>query len=630
MTRTTTYRFKRINMTNKKASGKSKITSTSELPFTSLDNKDSIDNNSNRINKESSEPEIDSINSAPANSSQRFDDSNNLENENNESTNTIQSDLVDTKNLIIEPIDKFRLSNKLFIEVHKSNVLQYFSRGCIFPAQYSNQRAFSDTQTELVGSMLLSNGYINFSSDFVLIEIDSEAVDHLFLDQFDNYGHYRGIIPISRIIKIFVNDTITKEKLIDDANLRDSGFIPEELIEISTRDNFKQILYEPSSAVSEYNIDEKINRFDKILGLYAGAKNYNQLIVKKTSSFKSVSDHAICVLNALSIELPPNIIDDLNPTDFYKYLINKNCPPNKPALHWLIERLHSNENFTDSDIDEFEKVCIQTNSFPSEEADLKNIFVLIRKSLERKKTFDLITRLSSKNRLALYIFSYLREYGTHQSPELARIDLINLRENDYLNYAFSTLNFFFGYSNLRNTEDRIDFSSFEFPKHFDIQFKPAIKFKLNNPFDKLIIDKVYSQVFSQPMENNYIENSMVDTIRKTDLVLNENYHNKIIKLYGINYYSFILKDSIRDEIIPQLNNLQKEIPIISEFGLLCYKIGLIPKFTSIGDIMENRKNFERIAYFSKSELIEKVKDRLVEERELTLRIELAKKNSELK
>jgi hypothetical protein len=132
------------------------------------------------------------------------------------------------------------------------------------------------------------------------------------------------------------------------------------------------------------------------------------------------------------------------------------------------------------------------------------------------------------------------------------------------------------------------------------------------------------------MENNYIENSMVDTIRKTDLVLNENYHNKIIKLYGINYYSFILKDSIRDEIIPQLNNLQKEIPIISEFGLLCYKIGLIPKFTSIGDIMENRKNFERIAYFSKSELIEKVKDRLVEERELTLRIELAKKNSELK
>ena len=31
----------------------------------------------------------------------------------------------------------FSLNNNLFIEVHKSNLLQYFSAGCIFPSKYS-------------------------------------------------------------------------------------------------------------------------------------------------------------------------------------------------------------------------------------------------------------------------------------------------------------------------------------------------------------------------------------------------------------------------------------------------------------------------------------------------------------
>ena len=80
---------------------------------------------------------------------------------------------------------------------------------------------------------------------------------------------------------------------------------------------------------------------------------------------------------------------------------------------------------------------------------------MLRKSLERSKVYNEILKINSKLSLALYIFAYLRNYASFQNPEQARIDLAQVIPSKYDEYAFSALNFFFGYKQLRNFEDRL-------------------------------------------------------------------------------------------------------------------------------------------------------------------------------
>lgn len=107
---------------------------------------------------------------------------------------------------------KFSLSEDIFIEVHKSNLLQYFSSGCIYPSKYSSQKAFSDPQAINENGLLISNGFISNNKDHMLIQIDASAIDSTLISVKDEFGLYSGIIPVSRIRKLFVQDIETKKK----------------------------------------------------------------------------------------------------------------------------------------------------------------------------------------------------------------------------------------------------------------------------------------------------------------------------------------------------------------------------------------------------------------------------------
>ena len=514
------------------------------------------------------------------------------------------------------------LSENLFIEVHKSNLLQYFSAGCIFPSKYSSQKAFADPQSINENGLLISNGYISDDKEHILIKIDALALDNSLLSTNNIFGLYSGIIPVSRIIKLYVHDNETKKKTIDDSLIRDAGFIPESLIEVGYPLNLEKISFNDLSIIPQ-SLETEINTFDKILGLIAGSRNFNLLTYNQTGKLKTISDHSFLAIQAIDENFALEIVKSDHLSDYYKWLFLRSCPGDRPLLQWIFNRVYEYSNFTNTDTNEFETLCTKTNSFPGEEKQIKDIFSTIRKSIERKKALISILTLKSKNSLALYIFAYLRIYGTNQNPELPRVELTNSQINKFSEYAFATLNFFFGYKQLRNSEDRLSISDDILKKSIKIPAKPPIKFELTTEFDYRIINSVFNLVFGNKEDDLLKYNNLLVEQGSNSIIIDgyDCYSNTI---FGKLYYR-ILKEDIEE----LLKNLPNEITIFSEFGLVCHRLSLKRTLIGLDELIGNPKSILKFVHYSKSDLIDAIKANKIDAEEIKYRISLSKKHNEM-
>jgi len=526
----------------------------------------------------------------------------------------------------------FILNNTIYIEVHKGNLLQYISAGVIFPSEYSNQSAFTDPQTFEPSSLLLSNGqFSNGSIEYLLIEIASNALDESLIKKVSNYALYGGVIPISRIINIYAATAEIKKKIIDDALLRDSGLFPENLISVGFPDNLSKVDYVHINNNNRIDFTEKLRQYDKILGLISGSLNFSLLSFNKTQSFKSISDQTQYSLLAINNDL---IIENDSQSDivnYYKYLISKSCPDDLLLIKWIFNRVYNDNNFTETDTNEFERLCYESKAFTGEEKQIAIIFNSLKKSLERKKVFPEILKLQSKNAMALYVFSYLRNYGTRQNPELARIDITKTSPSKYTEFAFSILNFFFGYKQLRNFEDRITIDDKKVADSRVINSKSNLKFEMNSLLDYKIIDSVFNQVFYTVIQIKANDYSKYNTLNKKIEVSNKSiegyryntaiYHGKI--------YESIIKISPIDELLPILNKLPNDIFLLSEFGLCCYRMGLKMNPFSFSEIFINPTSLKKMFTFSKNTMIDAIKDSKMDIDEIKQRIKFSQKHNEL-
>lgn len=559
-----------------------------------------------------------------------------------ESPNMVQEPKVAIKNSSSEktvlkeisniPYDIFTLDKPTYIEIHKANLLQYISSGIIFPSKYSSQKAFSDPQSFEPSTILLSNGQISKNeSEILLIEIASNAIDNALLVKTTNYALYSGVIPISRIIKIFVATTEIKKKIIDDSLLRDGGLLPENLLSVGLPNNLSKVEYEDDNNKSNIDFTDKLEQYDKILGLIAGSRNFSLLSFNQTHSFKSISDHSFYSIQALDNDFAKDIVVSGKASDYYKWLFLKSCPDDRVLLKWIFNRVYHNNNFTDSDTMEFEHLCYKSNAFYGEEKQVELIFGSLKKSLDRKKVFPEILKLQSKNGLALYVFSFLRNYGTKQSPELPRIDISHSAPSKYSEYAFATLNFFFGYKQLRNSEDRINIADKKLSEALKTYSKAIIKFEMNSLFDYKVIDSVFNQVFHSEIkikENDYAHYKTITDKNNAQKINIDGYNYFSVLLYG-KLFEHLIKINPIDELLPLLNKLPNDISLFSEFGLCCYRIGLKMNSFSFSELFINPAGLKKMFSYSRNALIDALKDNKMDIDEIKQRIILSQKHKEL-
>jgi hypothetical protein len=523
----------------------------------------------------------------------------------------------------------FTLQSPIYVEIHKANLLQFISAAIIFPYKYSNQGAFTDTQSLNPSTLILSNGIIaRNSEDLILLQVDANVIKESLLTVVDEIGFYACGIPMSRVLKIFTQKNEVKKKLVDDALIRDAGYLPDKLITVGFPKSIPPVNYGASKEL-EADIGNKLSKFDKILGLIAGTSNYAILTSNQSNVFKSISDHTLYAMQAVQPDFAKEVLSNERISEYYKWLFTNTCPDDRIILRWVFNRVYNDSNFTDNDTLEFEALCVDSKSFGEEEKQVTQIFSLLKNSIERKKALTEILKLSSRHSLALYVFAYLRIYASRQNPELGRLDLLHSGHSKYSEYAFATLNFFFGYKILRNSEDRVNVENIRLLRNFKNSSRPSIKLTLNNYFDYAVIDNVFQNVFQIELkDSNYVlypnaTKQMTDPKSKLEGFLAD-----VFDLYG-KQYQVIRKIDPLDELIPMINLLPSEIFAFSEFGLVCYRLGLKMNSYSVVDILKNPSLIRSQFSYSKNGLMDAIKEGKLDIDEMKQRIALSQKHKEI-
>ncbi|PXY46497.1 hypothetical protein [Flavobacterium hydrophilum] len=531
----------------------------------------------------------------------------------------------------------FDFKKPLYLEIHRGNIFHYFASGLISPSQYISNRAFPDLQSIQKDALLFSNGCSNSNSDdIVLLEIQILKTEEKFFNIVDDFAFSFMPLPISRIRNIYVKKEIIKNSIVSDSLVFDGGYIPQLLIKVNypskLRKNKYDIVNQNVSAKEDHT--SKINKFDRILGLLAFVKNYNILISEKTNSYTTISNHFFYAIQSIDSSFGCEIIQNASISEFYSWLFDDNCPSDKKLLKWLFERLDVLNNFNDNDTKEFEVIFDNNSNETEYEKIIRQVFFGLRKNIERKGVLAIIETMKSKSALPLYLFSYLRNYANLNSIEIARRDITTVFSSQFGEYAFAILGYFFGYKNLRNTDERFSNSNFIFKLLNNLPVKPPIKFQLTTEFDYKILELVYAHSFSDSDNYSNLNNLNIKNIireKKTGVNLNSSEYLIIEEiLYGKLYQKVTPNDPLSD-LITMLTTLPNNIPLLSEFGWYCYKLGVKMKPFSLNDIDFSISSLLKSIGYLKEDFILFIENnkKIIDTEELKVRIRLSQKNKEI-
>lgn len=545
------------------------------------------------------------------------------------------SDILEFKltgsNVSFSPFD---FKKPLYIEIHRGNIFHYFASGLITPSNYISNRAFPDLQSIKNNSLLVGNGCSNSESeDLVLLEIQiSETEKNAFVVK-DNFAFLFQPIPTSRIKNIFVKNESVKSTILSDSLVFDGGYIPENLIRAVFPTELEKNKYDISENIGLDKVDysSNINKFDRILGLLAFIRNYNLLLSEKTNSFKTLPNHFFYAIQAIDSSFGVEIVPNNIISEFYSWLFNDNCPQDKQLLKWLFDRLYVFNNFNDTDTKEFESLFNKNSNDLEYEKTIRQVFFGLTKNMERKGVLETIETMKSKSALPLYLFSFLRNYANLNSIEIARRDITTVYSPQFGEYAFALLGYFLGYKNLRNTDERISNTNSILKLLDNVPGKPPIKFQLTTEFDYLIIELVYNHSFYgkiSPINLSTISIENIATEKKSITNLeNSEYRIRETLLHGKLYQTVSPSDPLA-VILPLLSKLPKDIPLLSEFGWYCYKLGIKMKPFSLSDIDFSIKSILKIVGYSKEDLIFFIENNKmrIDVEELKTRIDLSQKS----
>ena len=357
-------------------------------------------------------------------------------------------------------------------------------------------------------------------------------------------------------------------------------------------------------------------------------------LLEITISYKTLPNHFFYAIQAIDGSFGAEIVPNNIISEFYSWLVNDNCPQDKQLLKWIFERLYVFNNFNDSDTIEFESLFYRNFNDSENEKTIRQVFFGLSKNMERKGVLDIIETMKSKSALPLFLFSFLRNYGNLNSIEIARRDITSVYSPQFGEYAFALLGYFLGYKNLRNTDERISNTNSIIKLLGNVTTKPPIKFQLTTEFDYFIIELVYNHSFYgkiSPMNlsNISIENIATEKKSTTNLESSE-YRIKETLLYGKLYQTVSPSDPLAD-ILPLLSKLPKDIPLLSEFGWYCYKLGIKMKPFSFSDVDFCIKSILKIVGYSKDDLIFFIETnrKRIDVDELKIRINLTQKSKEI-
>ncbi|RLA08293.1 MAG: hypothetical protein DRQ51_03215 [Gammaproteobacteria bacterium] len=357
-------------------------------------------------------------------------------------------------------------------------------------------------------------------------------------------------LPITRIKAIYCeNCTKNKKDIVKKLKQRNFGFMPERLFKTIKKNDLKKMstldnnIKKPENR--EYENIEFCKTYDKIMGMFAFAKNAHLYYTNKNKIYKNYP--------TMYFKIFDNTTNEIKVTQWLGDL--KNDSKFSEIFKLLIDKLKSTE-IIDSDF--IKNVISKTDN-----GTIKNHLSELLEGESNKKTLKELEQYDAYYYICL-LYLYRRKESNDKN--VLKNNIIDEVPYDKIENALALFGLYYGYSKLKTYEE-IKLDNDHFKKINGNNDEYSIKFKLDSKFDYYLIEAIYQYSLKK---NNGAENSELDfidylfppkkinknlNVEEPNIVDKKTYHDivdlKITQKEWGNYLSDKIKESkkYKDELI---------------------------------------------------------------------------------
>ena len=473
---------------------------------------------------------------------------------------------------------------KLYLQIHKIKLQDYISRGLIMPDMYFDNEIEKDVQSKNKSYIVVSSSYIDSidETQLLLELIFTDAEKKEFKKSGDIY-FYEKPIAITRIKQIYIQDKKTKDKLLTKIMNYKIGYIPESLF-VFFKKGRKIIFdkcnkYQALENADSIDYQEKIIKFDKMMGMFAFMKNSDLYYFDKTKTYSNYARSYISILSKLndSLETTNSKLFDMitDNKDFFDHIYTDKLVNDDFIKSFL-------ENEKDEEIREIFSTLLYDNNSK-------------RKCLERLRHKD-------------GIFFYVCLLYIHRQKDSNKKD--NFKSNiaqeipyEKAELALAFLGLHYGYSSIRADEEIL--IDDKYINKFIEKNRVNMKFKLDCKLDYITIETIYNYTFydKKGEEFDYLEypSAKKSTSLSSDVKFTAWYKVEKKDILDTQYVR-IRKHTFVELVTKSMSNYKEEIGFgkyyLASFVAMHYKYLLF--YSKDGKPVE--------PYFEKSNFLEIIKE----------------------
>lgn len=397
------------------------------------------------------------------------------------------------------------------MQIHRSNLADYISKAMIVPTNYIENRTEEDIQSKNKDFILLSDGYFDTLTDnqilleIVLTEEEIKLLESISLtvNIEDKIYACKIPLPITRITQIYIENKELISEYQSIFNIGDVGYFPSDRFTVLTKSFNKKLKQYPlPSCIIQSNIgEEKLLKYDKILGLFAFIKNTNFYFANREKRILNYSDHYFTLLGQLNNTVEVKKIDEKK-LKFLKELLQR-----EETSFALIKKLYKKEQIDD----EFIKDIANEN---------KNEKLLLELFDEMTKMEALKSLQDTKDFYSAYL--YINRFDGDMESLKAKIQ--EIEKIDRAEILLAMFGLYYGYSKIRARE-AIEIEDDVFKNLLIDKREKNIKFMLDSKLDYITIESIYQYVFNDKISNGEFEYLEYPKYKPLKITLNKKIRN---------------------------------------------------------------------------------------------------------
>jgi hypothetical protein len=410
-----------------------------------------------------------------------------------------------------------------FLHLNSTNLSNYMGFGHFYPLAieeseiYKNENRAKDILSAFEDYIIVAKNPINkYDSSDVLVEL---VLNGIKVNEFENSGlfYISEPIPVSRVKSIYFKTSDAKASFLSSVKTFPDSFVPSSICHVDSGDNFKpkeidldQIKLPRNKSLTEWR--DKLDLFDKVLGLFAFIKNAGILYAERENKFENFTVGFFSTLNLIN---PVKQLSAYKENVYLRPLLNYRSfeinNVQREIFKSIIERVYANKSFDiKTAVTILESAISREHPKNGELTDIKEQLNLFRQLESLAISYKGVLQkevISKPQNLPVLVLLFLSKFPNksrqHTDKQAVRNAFIESEFNLPLNsaeYVLGVLGLNYGYKNMIKEDTNLKFSDSNFERL--AASTQSIKFKLESYFDRFIVESAFRFAVQQKVLND--------------------------------------------------------------------------------------------------------------------------------